>query len=55
MNKPINHGKSWTDEEFKKLIQSIKDNKDINIISEEHERTQGSIYGKLKYFNKYSM
>jgi hypothetical protein len=57
MTTPPRHGQPWTDDEVQKLLQGIKQKNSIFKIATDHERTTGSIRGKLKqlaadyYFN----
>ncbi len=48
-NGPARHGAPWLADEEEKLLELIKNNKNIHEITEEHERTLGSIRSKLKY------
>ena len=44
----MTRGDPWTSEEEKKLLQSISDGKSIATISKEHDRTPGSIRGRMR-------
>jgi len=46
-NYPSRMGKVWSTEEDTKLLDSVKNGKDISDISKEHERTEGGIWCRL--------
>ena len=46
-DKPLKHGKKWSDEEKEKLLDEIKNNIDIDEIAKLHERTTGGINSRL--------
>ena len=41
-------GNIWTSEEETKLIEALKDNKDVNDIAKDHKRTSGGIKSHIK-------
>lgn len=51
-----NAGKKWTDEEQNKLLEELNKNIDINLISQSHNRTSGSINARCKLiaYNMYT-
>jgi adenine specific DNA methylase Mod len=57
MTTPYRHGQPWDDTEVHQLLQGIKRKDSISKIASDHQRTPGSIRGRLKqiaadyYFN----
>lgn len=57
MPTPPRHGQAWTDDEVQQLLQRVKKQESIFKIATEHQRSTGSIRGRLRqlaadyYFN----
>ena len=47
-NYPARMGKAWDDHEILNLLKKIRENKTVDIIAKEHERTVGGITSKLR-------
>lgn len=47
-NYPARMGKAWDDHETLNLLKKIRENKTVDIIAKEHERTVGGITSKLR-------
>ena len=47
-NYPARMGKAWDDHETLNLLEKIRENKTVDIIAKEHERTVGGITSKLR-------
>lgn len=47
-NYPARMGKAWDDHETLNLLKKIRENKTVDTIAKEHERTVGAITSKLR-------